>query len=103
MIRQVYRHQGRFEFEAGGSIDNLEVVYHTSPWEYSPDKKVIGLCHALTASSDAEKAAGMIKKNFERVRDEAKGQIEKEEGIEVPDSEAEIADDNEPIASYVVL
>ena len=54
MIRHIYRHPGSFGFEAGGSIDNLEVVYHTSPWEYVPGKKVIWLCHALTASSDAE-------------------------------------------------
>ena len=54
MIRHIYRHSGSFGFEAGGSIDNLEVVYHTSPWEYVPGKKVIWLCHALTASSDAE-------------------------------------------------
>ena len=43
---------GKFEFEAGGSIENLKVVYHTSPFEYNPGKKVIWLCHALTASSD---------------------------------------------------
>ena len=46
MIRHIYRHPGSFGFEAGGSIDNLEVVYHTSPWEYVPGKKVIWLCHA---------------------------------------------------------
>ena len=54
MIRHTYRHEGSFGFEAGGSITNLEVVYHTSPQEYSKDKKVIWLCHALTASSDPE-------------------------------------------------
>ena len=54
MIRHTYKHHHPFTFEAGGSIDNLEVVYHTSPGEYSADKKVIWLCHALTASSDAE-------------------------------------------------
>ena len=43
MIRHTYRHSGTFEFEAGGSISNLEVVYHTSPWEYSQGKKVIWL------------------------------------------------------------
>ncbi len=56
----------------------------------------------FTASSDAEKAAGMIKKNFERVREEARGQIEKEEGIKAPESDAEITDDKEPIASYAI-
>ena len=54
MIRHKYCHEGTFTFEAGGSIDNLEVVYHTSPSGYSKDKKVIWLLHALTASSDAE-------------------------------------------------
>jgi len=54
MIKHIYKHEGSFEFEAGGSIDNLEVAYHTSPWGYSPDKKVIWLCHALTADSDPE-------------------------------------------------
>ena len=54
MIRHIFRHSGSFAFEAGGSISNLEVVYHTSPYDYSPEKKVIWLCHALTASSDAE-------------------------------------------------
>ena len=48
MIRHTYRHDRPFEFEAGGSIDNLEVVYHTSPGDWSPGKKVIWLCHALT-------------------------------------------------------
>lgn len=45
---------GKFEFEVGESIENLKVVYHTSPFEYNPEKKVIWLCHALTASSDSE-------------------------------------------------
>ena len=27
---------GRFDFEAGGSIDDLTVVFHTSPREYKP-------------------------------------------------------------------
>ena len=54
MIRHIYKHSGSFAFEAGGSIDNLEVVYHTSSRGYQKGDKVIWLCHALTASSDAE-------------------------------------------------
>jgi len=56
----------------------------------------------FTASSDAEKAAGMIKKNFEREREEAKGQIEKEENSEAPETDEEAIDNNEPIASYAI-
>lgn len=41
-----------FAFEAGGSIDRLEVVYHTSPREYQKGDRVVWLCHALTANSD---------------------------------------------------
>lgn len=58
MIKHIYKHKGTFEFEAGGSIDNLEVAYHTSPFEYSRDRKVVWLCHALTADSDPEEPGG---------------------------------------------
>ena len=40
-----------FEFEAGGTIDKLEIVYHTSP---AKEGKVVWICHALTANSDVE-------------------------------------------------
>ncbi|MGM9787184.1 MAG: homoserine O-acetyltransferase [Candidatus Cryptobacteroides sp.] len=51
-----YIHDGRFEFEGGGSVENLKVVYHTSerPWSKGDTRKVIWICHALTANSDAE-------------------------------------------------
>lgn len=42
---------GPFEFEAGGRLDSLEIVYHTSPRRHD---KVIWICHALTANSDVE-------------------------------------------------
>ena len=42
---------GPFEFEAGGVLDRIEIVYHTSPKQ---DGKVIWICHALTANSDVE-------------------------------------------------
>ena len=41
-----------FSFEAGGSLDQLEIVYHTSPREYKQGDRVVWLCHALTANSD---------------------------------------------------
>lgn len=42
---------GPFEFEAGGSLERLEIVYHTSPERHD---KVVWICHALTANSDVE-------------------------------------------------
>ena len=43
-----------FTFEAGGVLPQLEVAYHTSPHAYRPGEKVVWICHALTANSDAE-------------------------------------------------
>lgn len=56
MTQHEYIHDGIFECEAGGSIDNLRIVYHTSdrPWQKNDTRKVIWICHALTANSDAE-------------------------------------------------
>ena len=56
MVRHEYIHDGIFEFEAGGSVNGLKVVYHCSerPWQEGDDRKVIWICHALTANSDAE-------------------------------------------------
>ena len=41
-----------FSFEAGGSLPQLEIIYHTSPRDYQPGDRVVWLCHALTANSD---------------------------------------------------
>ena len=41
-----------FTFEAGGSVSNIEVVYHTSNRDYQPRDRVVWLCHALTANSN---------------------------------------------------
>ena len=41
-----------FSFEAGGSLDQLEIIYHTSPRAYKEGERVVWLCHALTANSD---------------------------------------------------
>lgn len=43
-----------FEFEAGGRLESLELVYHTSDREYTPGEKVIWICHALTGNSNPE-------------------------------------------------
>ena len=43
-----------FSFEAGGVLPRLEVAYHTSPHPYQKGEKVVWICHALTANSDAE-------------------------------------------------
>ena len=40
-----------FSFEAGGRLDRVKVVYHTSPVRRG---RVIWICHALTANSDPE-------------------------------------------------
>ncbi len=42
---------GPFEFEAGGRADSVRVVFHTSEGEPS-GKKVVWICHALTANSN---------------------------------------------------
>lgn len=54
MKRHICRINGGFSFEAGGSLPTVEVAYHTSPMEYRKGMKVIWICHALTADSDAE-------------------------------------------------
>ena len=56
MIRKEYIHNEIFEFEAGGSVNGLKVVYHCSEreWQKEDRRKVIWICHALTANSDAE-------------------------------------------------
>ena len=44
---------GPFEFEAGGVADSVTIEYHTSEGELS-GRKVIWICHALTANSNPE-------------------------------------------------
>lgn len=54
MIRKEYIHNEIFEFESGGSVEGLKVVYHRSEraWAAGDARKVIWICHALTANSD---------------------------------------------------
>ncbi|MGN0188347.1 MAG: homoserine O-acetyltransferase [Candidatus Cryptobacteroides sp.] len=56
MVRHEYIHNEVFEFESGGSLTGLKLVYHTSdvPWSRGDGRKVVWICHALTANSDAQ-------------------------------------------------
>lgn len=54
MKRHVLHHTGRFEFESGGFLDSMDLVYHTSDREYTPGEKVVWVCHALTGNSNPE-------------------------------------------------
>lgn len=54
MKRHVLHHTGRFEFESGGYLDSMDLVYHTSDREYTPGEKVVWVCHALTGNSNPE-------------------------------------------------
>ena len=54
MQKHSLKYGERFDFEAGGSLPGIEIVYHTSPREYKAGDKVVWICHALTANSDAE-------------------------------------------------
>lgn len=51
MKREVFRYSGKFETESGEIIEPLEICYHHTA-NYSPGKKVIWICHALTANSN---------------------------------------------------
>jgi len=43
-----------FHFELGAVLPSLDIVFHTSEHERRKDEKVIWICHALTANSDAQ-------------------------------------------------
>lgn len=51
MLERNYIHKGRFELEAGGVLEDINIRYHTSS-ESPQGKKIIWICHALTANSD---------------------------------------------------
>lgn len=53
MIRGSFRYNSEFLFESGEKLDELEIVYHHTG-NYSPEKRVIWICHALTANSNPE-------------------------------------------------
>jgi len=51
MQERNYIHKGKFKLEAGGELEDIVIRYHTS-CESPEGKKVIWICHALTANSD---------------------------------------------------
>jgi len=53
MIRGSFRYKSEFLFESGEKLDELEIVYHHTG-DYSPSRRVIWICHALTANSNPE-------------------------------------------------
>ena len=54
MVREEYISNATFQFEAGGRLDVVKIVYHRSeePWKRGDRRKVVWICHALTANSD---------------------------------------------------
>ncbi|MCQ2182117.1 MAG: alpha/beta fold hydrolase [Bacteroidales bacterium] len=54
MERHVIHIPDGFQFEAGGFLPSVDIVYHCSPREYAKGEKVIWICHALTGNSDPE-------------------------------------------------
>ena len=46
-----YKHTAPLPLELGGELAELNITYHTYG-EYTPQSKVVWVCHALTASSD---------------------------------------------------
>lgn len=54
MMRRHQFRAGVFDFEAGGRLDSMEVVFYTSPRPYRAGEKVIWINHALTANADPE-------------------------------------------------
>ncbi|MCE5320296.1 MAG: homoserine O-acetyltransferase [Bacteroidales bacterium] len=53
MKRELYTINTPFVFESGEKIASLDICYHHTA-NYSPDKKVIWICHALTANSNPQ-------------------------------------------------
>lgn len=54
MHKYVIKTDEPFSFEAGGRLESIDIAYHTSEHSYTPGEKVVWICHALTANSDAE-------------------------------------------------
>jgi len=46
-----FKYEQPFDLELGGQLPELTIAYHTYG-EYSPDAKVVWVCHALTANSN---------------------------------------------------
>lgn len=53
MEKRTFKYSSTFELESGQKLESLEISYHISR-EPTPGKKVIWICHALTANSNAQ-------------------------------------------------
>lgn len=53
MEQKIFKYEGEFELENGEILHSPEICYHISG-EVSPKKKVIWICHALTANSNPQ-------------------------------------------------
>ena len=51
MKKSIFKYSGSFTLESGEKLDSPEICYHSSG-EYTPDKKVVWICHGLTANSN---------------------------------------------------
>lgn len=50
-----FNYQGRFELEAGGSLEELTIAYSTYGRLNEAKNNVVWICHALTANSEVER------------------------------------------------
>ena len=53
MIEKTFQYEKEFPLEGGGSLARLDVRYHVSSESFE-GKRIVWICHALTANSDAE-------------------------------------------------
>ncbi|MDR0295127.1 MAG: homoserine O-acetyltransferase [Prevotellaceae bacterium] len=53
MMKKLFNYNKAFPLDCGDSLDNIDICYHVSS-ESSAGKKVIWICHALTANSNVE-------------------------------------------------
>lgn len=51
MIKKSFKYDAVFHLEGGGTLDQLDICYHVSS-ESFVGKRIIWICHALTANSD---------------------------------------------------
>jgi homoserine O-acetyltransferase len=53
MSKHLYKHYESFPLESGGSLNPVDIAYHTYGQLNAKKSNVVWICHALTASSDA--------------------------------------------------
>lgn len=53
MEKHIYKYKGEFRLEAGEVLHDIDICYHSS-FDHPEGRKVIWICHALTANSNPE-------------------------------------------------